>query len=34
MKEFVSAGNDEKKAAFARLEEEVRKLKGSSARFL
>lgn len=34
MKEFVSAGNDEKKAAFARLEEEVGKLKGSSARFL
>jgi protein disulfide-isomerase A6 len=32
VKEFVSAGNEEKKAAFARIEEEVEKLKGSTAR--
>lgn len=32
MKEFVNAGNDEKKAAYTRLEEEVEKLKGPSAR--
>ncbi|XP_059648438.1 probable protein disulfide-isomerase A6 [Cornus florida] len=33
VKEFVSAGNDEKKAVFARMEEEVEKLKGSTARY-
>uniref|UniRef100_A0A2N9IWW1 protein disulfide-isomerase n=1 Tax=Fagus sylvatica TaxID=28930 RepID=A0A2N9IWW1_FAGSY len=33
VKEFVSAGNEEKKAAFARIEEEVEKLKGSTARY-
>lgn len=33
MKEFVSADNNEKKAVFSRLEEEVKTLKGSAARF-
>ncbi|XP_030956450.1 probable protein disulfide-isomerase A6 [Quercus lobata] len=33
VKEFVSAGNEEKKAVFARIEEEVEKLKGSTARY-
>ncbi|GMY21856.1 probable protein disulfide-isomerase A6 [Fagus crenata] len=33
VKEFVSAGNEEKKAAFARIEGEVEKLKGSTARY-
>ncbi|KAJ8447790.1 hypothetical protein Cgig2_015153 [Carnegiea gigantea] len=33
VKEFVSATNDEKKAIFTRLEEEVGKLEGSSARY-
>lgn len=33
MKEFVSADSNEKKAVYSRLEEEVKKLKGSSARF-
>lgn len=33
VKEFVSAGNDEKKAVLARLEEEVTKLEGSSVRY-
>ena len=32
MKEFVSAGNEEKKAVFGRIEEEVEKLEGSTAR--
>lgn len=32
VKEFVKAGNDEKKAIFARIEEEVEKLKGSATR--
>ncbi|KAK7284420.1 hypothetical protein RJT34_19166 [Clitoria ternatea] len=32
VKELVSAGDDEKKAVFSRLEEEVKKLKGSAAR--
>lgn len=32
VKEFVSAGNEEKKAVFARIEEEVEKLEGSTAR--
>lgn len=33
MKEFVSAGSDEKKAVFGRIEEEAEKLKGSAARW-
>ncbi|PSS03065.1 Protein like [Actinidia chinensis var. chinensis] len=33
VKEFVSAGNDEKKAVYERIEEEVEKLKGSTARY-
>ncbi|KAF3967035.1 hypothetical protein CMV_008926 [Castanea mollissima] len=33
VKEFVSAGNEEKKAVFARIEEEVEKLEGSTARY-
>ncbi|XP_010914538.1 probable protein disulfide-isomerase A6 [Elaeis guineensis] len=33
VKEFVSAGSDEQKAILSRMEEEVEKLKGSSARF-
>ncbi|GAB4835753.1 hypothetical protein Ancab_000663 [Ancistrocladus abbreviatus] len=33
VKEFVSASNDEKKAVFAKLEEEVGKLEGSTARY-
>ncbi|KAI4301712.1 hypothetical protein L6164_034963 [Bauhinia variegata] len=33
VKEFVSAGDEEKKAVYSRLEEEVKKLKGSSARY-
>ncbi|XP_015874917.3 probable protein disulfide-isomerase A6 [Ziziphus jujuba] len=32
VKEFVKASNDEKKAIFAKIEEEVEKLKGSAAR--
>ncbi|KAG6785050.1 hypothetical protein POTOM_010773 [Populus tomentosa] len=32
VKEFVAAGDDEKKAVFSRIEEEVEKLKGSTAR--
>ncbi|THG08840.1 hypothetical protein TEA_017866 [Camellia sinensis var. sinensis] len=34
VKEFVSAGNDEKKAVYGKIEEEVEKLKGSPARWL
>ncbi|GMH10430.1 hypothetical protein Nepgr_012271 [Nepenthes gracilis] len=33
IKDFVSASNDDKKAAFAQLEEEVAKLEGSKARY-
>lgn len=33
VKEFVSATNDEKKAIFSRIEEEVGKLEGSAARY-
>lgn len=33
VKEFVAASNEEKKAVFARIEEEVEKLTGSSARY-
>ncbi|MQM19494.1 hypothetical protein Taro_052499 [Colocasia esculenta] len=33
VKEFLSAANDEKKAVLSRIEEEVEKLKGSSARY-
>ncbi|KAK2996345.1 hypothetical protein RJ639_024949 [Escallonia herrerae] len=33
VKEFISAGSKEKKAVFARIEEEVEKLQGSSARY-
>ncbi|KAJ4968427.1 hypothetical protein NE237_015128 [Protea cynaroides] len=33
VKEFVSAGNDEKKALFSKIEEEVKKLEGSTARY-
>lgn len=33
VKEFVAASNDEKKAVFSRIEEEVEKLKGSTARY-
>nr|APR64064.1 thioredoxin family protein [Populus tomentosa] len=33
VKEFVAAGDDEKKAVFSRIEEEVEKLKGSTARY-
>lgn len=33
MKEFVAAGNDEKKAIFSKIEEEVEKLKDSSSRY-
>lgn len=32
VKEFVSAGDDKKKAAYAKIEEEVGKLTGSAAR--
>ncbi|RVW39154.1 putative protein disulfide-isomerase A6 [Vitis vinifera] len=33
VKEFISASDDEKKAVFARIEEEVEKLEGSAARY-
>ncbi|KAI4349910.1 hypothetical protein L6164_010452 [Bauhinia variegata] len=33
VKEFVSAGDEEQKAVYSRLEEEVKKLKDSSARY-
>ncbi|BBH06497.1 thioredoxin family protein, partial [Prunus dulcis] len=33
VKEFVKAGNDEKKAIFSKIEEEVSKLEGSAARY-
>ncbi|KAF5952148.1 hypothetical protein HYC85_010092 [Camellia sinensis] len=33
VKEFVSAGNDEKKAVYGRMEEEIKKLEGSAARY-
>ncbi|PSS26501.1 Protein like [Actinidia chinensis var. chinensis] len=33
VKEFISAGSDEKKAVYGRMEEEVEKLKGSAARY-
>lgn len=33
MKEFVAAGNEEKKDIFAKMEEEVGKLSGSAARY-
>ncbi|KAJ4955624.1 hypothetical protein NE237_012407 [Protea cynaroides] len=33
VKEFISTGSDEKKALFSKLEEEVEKLKGSTARY-
>ncbi|ONI04305.1 hypothetical protein PRUPE_6G315000 [Prunus persica] len=33
VKEFVKAGNDEKKTIFSKIEEEVRKLEGSAARY-
>ncbi|KAJ1417172.1 Thioredoxin-like superfamily [Sesbania bispinosa] len=33
VKEFVSADDNEKKAVFSRLEEEIKKLKGSAARY-
>ncbi|KAK3036737.1 hypothetical protein RJ639_029702 [Escallonia herrerae] len=33
VKEFVSAGSEEKKAVFTRIEEEVEKLQGSTARY-
>ncbi|OMO63954.1 Thioredoxin [Corchorus capsularis] len=33
VKEFVAASNDEKKAVFSKIEEEVEKLKGSTARY-
>ena len=33
MKEFVAASNEEKKAVFARIQEEAEKLTGSSARY-
>lgn len=33
VKEFVSAGSDEKKAIYGRIEEEVEKLEGSAARW-
>ncbi|XP_057963347.1 probable protein disulfide-isomerase A6 [Malania oleifera] len=33
VKEFISASNEEKKAVFARIEEEVAKLTGSTARY-
>ncbi|KAL9385076.1 hypothetical protein Peur_022086 [Populus x canadensis] len=33
VKEFVAAGDDEKKAVFSQIEEEVEKLKGSAARY-
>ncbi|XP_058189942.1 protein disulfide-isomerase like 2-1-like [Rhododendron vialii] len=33
VKEFVSAGSEEKKAIFGRIEEEAEKLKGSAARY-
>ncbi|XP_059652325.1 protein disulfide-isomerase like 2-1-like [Cornus florida] len=33
VKEFLSASNDEKKAVFAKIEDEVQKLKGSTARY-
>lgn len=32
MKEFVAAGEAEKKAVFTRIEEEIEKLEGSSSR--
>ena len=34
VKEFVAASNDEKKAMFSKIEEEVEKLKGSTERYL
>jgi len=33
VKEFVDAEDNDKKAVYSQLEEEVKKLKGSSARF-
>ncbi|XP_043720365.1 probable protein disulfide-isomerase A6 [Telopea speciosissima] len=33
VKDFITAGDDEKKALFSKLEEEVEKLKGSTARY-
>ncbi|KAK9280835.1 hypothetical protein L1049_003725 [Liquidambar formosana] len=33
VKEFLDAGNEEKKAVFSRIEEEVEKLEGSTARY-
>lgn len=33
VKEFVAASNDKKKAVFSKIEEEVEKLKGSTARY-
>lgn len=33
MKEFVSATNDDKKTVLSKIEQEVEKLKGSSARY-
>lgn len=33
MKEFISASDEEKKAVYARLEDEAEKLTGSAARF-
>ena len=33
VKEFVAASNEEKKAVFARIQEEAEKLTGSSARY-
>ena len=33
VKEFAAAGNEEKKAVFARIQEEAEKLTGSSARY-
>lgn len=34
MKEFVAATDDNKKVVFSRIEEEVEKLEGSTARYL
>ena len=33
VKEFVAASNDEKKAIFSKIEEEVEKVKGSTERY-
>lgn len=33
VKEFVAASSEEKKAVFARIEEEVEKLKGCAGRY-